>query len=77
MPIQTIPFADLENCLHRTPVLADVHPLVPLALPEGTRIASDSVELLAELDSPQLHRESNLLLLETKSPLAQRLPRCV
>lgn len=74
MPGQTIPFADLENRLHRMPVLADVHPLVPLALPEGTRIVSDSVELLAELDSPQLHRESNLLLLETKSPLAQRLP---
>lgn len=74
MPIQTIPFADLENRLHRMPVLADVHPLVPLALPEGTRIVSDSVELLAELDSPHLHHESNLLLLETKSPLAQRLP---
>ncbi len=74
MPGQTIPFADLENRLHRMPVLADVHPLVPLALPEGTRIVSDSAELLAELDSPQLHRESNLLLLETKSPLAQRLP---
>lgn len=75
---QDISFADLEERLRRMPVLADVHPLVPLGLAARTRVFTDATELLSALDNPRLHDESNLLVLETKSPLAQRLPvvRC-
>lgn len=77
--IRDIHFAELESLLRQTPLLAEMHPLAPMALPGGTRVISDSTGLLAALDSPEPHDESNLLVLETKSPLAQRFPvvRCL
>ena len=76
--IRDIKFSELESLLRRTPVLAEVHPLVPLGLSGGTRVLGDSAELLAILDSPELHDEGNLLVLGTKSPLSNRFPiiRC-
>lgn len=78
MMIRDINFSELESLLRQAPVLAEVHPLVPLGLPGGTRVMDDADDLLATLDSPKLHDEGNLLLLETKSPLSHRFPaiRC-
>jgi hypothetical protein len=76
--IRDIKFSELESLLRRTPVLAEVHSLVPLGLSGGTRVMDNSAELLAILDSPEPHDESNLLVLGTKSPLSNRFPiiRC-
>lgn len=70
----SIRFAELEQTLRRTPVIARVHPLVPLCLPKRTLVLTDSAEFLMTLDSPEIHDQTNVLLLDTRSPLASRFP---
>ncbi len=41
---------DLEALLRRTPVLAEVHPLVPICLPPDVQIIDDPCTLLVQID---------------------------
>lgn len=67
-------FDELDHWLSRTPVIADVHPLVPLALGRGTRIMNDPDVVLGEFDSNELHNESPILILARDRELLNRFP---
>ena len=67
-------FAELEQWLVRTPVLAKVHPLVPLCFSAETQIVTNATGLLRQLDERQTHLEGSLLVLDHHPILCERFP---
>ncbi len=70
-----VTFAELDRWLSRTPVIAKVHPLVPLALRPGTRIVTHMNEIIRELDGYRVHNEVPTLILNNERVLANRFPQ--
>ncbi len=67
--------SELMALLARTPVVADVHPLLPLALPPDIEIVTDGVALLEQLDDAAVSLpERRLLILDAPAALRGRFP---
>lgn len=69
-----VSFQELDKWLGRIPVLADVHPLVPLCLQAGTQITKDTNRVLNELDCHTAHQTDPLLLLSKEPALLTKFP---
>jgi hypothetical protein len=67
-------YQQLENKLARTPVIGDVHPLLPLALSSSVRIVKCGDDVLSELDDMHAAPQSPTLILQPDSRLAARFP---
>ncbi len=65
----------LERWLSRSPVIASVHPLLPLALEKAVRIVKDGTELLRELDQYSMVLDGSILILDHDSRLLARFPQ--
>ncbi len=65
---------ELDQALDRVPILAHVHPLVPLCLSRPTHIVRDADELLRGLDDPTPQACRRLLILSDDSRLRVRFP---
>lgn len=72
--IVLVSFSELDNWLRRTPVIADVHPLIPLCLRPDTIIVLDTETFISELDSCGLHDESPRLIIRPNRVLSERFP---
>jgi hypothetical protein len=72
-----VTFAELDSWLSRTPVIAQVHPLVPLALRSGTKIVTNTQELLLDLESQNTHAEIPHLILADDPILSKRFPQLI
>lgn len=73
--VQEVTFSVLDSWLSRTPVIAKVHPLAPLALRPGTKIVSDLSVLIKDLEQKTVHDEMPLLFIGEERVLANRFPR--
>lgn len=68
-------FEQLEQTLTRTPVVAHVHPLLPLCLNAQTLIITDEIDLLRDLDDRKSRLKDNILILSDQAnQLAHRFP---
>lgn len=65
---------ELTDWLRKAPIIATVHPLVPLCLPAGTSIAFDSQELRRAIDDPSVRVAKQVMLLASQGGISQRLP---
>jgi hypothetical protein len=65
----------LEQMLARTPVIGEVHPLLPLALSSSVRIVKCGDDLLSELDDMLAAPQSPMLILQHDHRLAARFPK--
>lgn len=72
---KSVPFNELANWLERTPVIGNVHPLVPLCLKPETRLIADSQELLKRLDNPSPEEIEPILIIDQNSLLVARFPQ--
>src|SRR5215210_7600630 len=72
---KSVPFNELANWLDRTPIIGNVHPLVPLCLKSGTRLITDSQEFLNRLDDPRPDENEPVLIIDRNSILAPRFPQ--
>lgn len=68
-------YHQLEQMLTRTPVIGDVHPLLPLALSGSVRIVKCGDDLLSELDNLLATPQSSILILQHDPRLAVRFPK--
>lgn len=66
--------AELEYWLQRVPVIATVHPLVPLCLRPGTRITSDVHAIQKLVDDPASQTSGPILILSRETGLKTRFP---
>lgn len=64
----------LERLLNRTPVVGDVHPLLPLALPPSIHVISDDDAVMCEVDDSRSTDSSQLLILSRDPRLKMRFP---
>jgi hypothetical protein len=67
-------YQQLEQILAHTPVIGDVHPLLPLALSGSIRIVKSGDDLLSELDDVHATPHSPILILQQDPRLAMRFP---
>jgi len=67
-------YQQLEKKLARTPVIGDVHPLLPLALSSSVRIVKCGEDVLSEFDDVHLTPQSPTLILQRDSRLTARFP---
>jgi hypothetical protein len=65
---------DLDKWLLRVPVIATVHPLVPLSLAPGVTIISDVQKVLRDLDNPSIYAAKPILILSDQADLDARFP---
>jgi hypothetical protein len=65
----------LEHVLTRTPVIGEVHPLLPLALSGSVRIVKCGDNILSELDDLLATSQSPTLILQPDPCLAVRFPK--
>jgi len=75
MPNSVVSFNELAQWLDRTPVIGDVHPLVPFCLKSGTKLITDSQGLLNSLDNPYPCNIEPLLITDRNSALLPRFPQ--
>lgn len=75
MNVSDVSFVELEQCLARTPVIAEVHPLIPLCFSAQTKVITEAVELLAELDDRSSFSVDPLLILTDHPALRERFPK--
>lgn len=69
-----MPFEALDNWLQRTPVIADVHPLVPLCLNQDVDIVTNGEPLLQNLDNQLCIDTQPKLILAGGGTLKARFP---
>lgn len=70
-----ITWAELESWLERTPVIAALHPLAPLALDPSTQIYVDGQAFLKALDERRTQPLGKICILDSSIPrLGERLP---
>jgi len=67
-------YQQLEQMLARTPVIGDVHPLLPLTLSSSVRIVGRKDDLLSELDNASAAPQLPMLILQNDPRLAERFP---
>ncbi len=67
-------YQQLENKLTRTPVIGDVHPLLPLALSNSVRIVKCGDDVLSELDDMLVAPQTPTLILRHDLRLEARFP---
>jgi len=65
---------ELEYWLQRAPVIATVHPLVPLCLRPGTRITSSTQDIQRLVDDPASQASESILILSGETGLKTRFP---
>jgi hypothetical protein len=65
---------ELITWLQRVPVLATVHPLVPLCLPPDVQVTSDIQEIQALIDKPSHQMVRPILILSDEACLKTRFP---
>jgi hypothetical protein len=68
-------YEELDQWLSRTPVVADLHPLVPLCLQRQIRLITDAKAFLNELDDCVPHRSEPALIMSPLPELLERFPR--
>lgn len=69
-----ITIEQLEECLGHSPVIAMVHPLVPLAMKPELRVVADAQRLLSELDQYHYQPLDRILVLANHDYLRARFP---
>lgn len=67
-------YQHLEHWLGRSPVIANIHPLVPLALSDPVRVLSSSSNSLMDLDDCRVITHDPILILKEDVRLANRFP---
>jgi hypothetical protein len=67
-------YHQLETWLARTPVIGDVHPLLPLALSQTVRIVKGGDDILNEIDDVDITTQEPILILHPNSMLRERFP---
>lgn len=67
-------YQQLENNLTRTPVIGDVHPLLPLALSNAVRIVKNGDDVLSEFDTMHTVPQTPILILQRDPRLVARFP---
>ncbi len=75
MQIPTISFHELDKWLQRTPVIAEIHPLTPLALSQEIRIISEGDRLLRDLDNRNEYPQGPTLIVDNHPLLRERFPQ--
>lgn len=65
---------ELELLLTRTPVLGDLHPLIPLALSQSVQVLKDGEDLVGQLDDQSVFPQAPLLILHHDQRLRARFP---
>lgn len=68
---------ELGQWLQRSPVIAEVHPLLPLCLTGDIRIVDDPVLLLEEIDDVTQTSYGQVLILQSHPLLLSRFPQVV
>lgn len=74
MVLQNTSFTDLDQLLHHTPVLANVHPLIPVCLSPDIRVIRKPNELLAQVDDVENLSDQPALVLQDDPVLRERFP---
>jgi hypothetical protein len=74
MSVPVVEFSQLDYMLDRTPVIADVHSLVPLGLSPGTLIVTDSHDFQVSLDNRKTEIRDRILILDHNEILRGRFP---
>ena len=71
---QNVSFAELEHWLARTPIVAEVHPLLPLCLDAETQIITDARHLIHRLDDRRDTVEGQVLIVDQNPDARSRFP---
>lgn len=71
---ENVSFVELEHWLVRTPIIAEVHPLLPLCLSAETQIITDARELIQRLDDRSDSVRGQLLIADRSPDVRSRFP---
>lgn len=74
MNLPAVEFSQLDDMLDRTPVIADVHSLVPLGLSPRTSIVSNADHFQIQLDNRNSQIDNRILILDNNKYLEGRFP---
>lgn len=67
-------YQQLEHWLRRSPVIAEIHPLAPLALSEPVRVLNSASSSIIELDDCEFITNDAILILNADARLIDRFP---